>query len=55
MESHIEEAVIAFASEIPAYGQLRVSNELKKRGVLFLRVAFGACGNAMTLRPSRSV
>ena len=29
----IEEAVVAFAIEQPAYGQLRVSNELKKRGV----------------------
>jgi transposase InsO family protein len=29
----IEEAVVAFATEQPAYGQLRVSNELKKRGL----------------------
>lgn len=29
----IEEAVEAFATEQPAYGQLRVSNELKKRGI----------------------
>jgi len=29
----IENAVIEFAFEQPAYGQLRVSNELKKRGV----------------------
>ena len=29
----IEEAVVAFATEQPAYGQLRVSNELKKRGI----------------------
>ena len=29
----IEEAVIAFAIDQPAYGQLRVSNELKKRGL----------------------
>jgi transposase InsO family protein len=29
----IEEAVVSFALEQPAYGQLRVSNELKKRGV----------------------
>ncbi len=33
VESHVEEAVVAFAFENPAYGQLRVSNELKKRGV----------------------
>ena len=29
----IEEAVVKFATEYPAYGQQRVSNELKKRGV----------------------
>ena len=28
----VEEAVIAFAIEYPAYGQVRASNELKKRG-----------------------
>ena len=30
----IEQAVVAFAIEQPAYGQLRASNELKKQGVL---------------------
>lgn len=29
----VEEAVIAFAIEEPAYGQLRASNELQKRGI----------------------
>lgn len=29
----IEEAVVAFVTEQPAYGQVRVSNELKKRGL----------------------
>jgi len=33
-EAHIEEAVVAFAIDQPAYGQVRVSNELKKRGIL---------------------
>jgi transposase InsO family protein len=30
----VEEAVINFAFEKPAYGQLRVSNELKKQGII---------------------
>ena len=33
VEAHVEEAVLAFAFEKPAHGQLRVSNELKKRGI----------------------
>lgn len=33
MDPAIEDGVTARATEQPAYGQLRVSNELKKRGV----------------------
>jgi len=33
VESALEQAVLAFAVEQPAYGQLRVSNELKKRAI----------------------
>lgn len=33
VEQHIEEAVVAIAIENPALGQLRVSNELKKKGL----------------------
>jgi hypothetical protein len=33
VEEHIEKAVVDFAIERPAYGQLRTSNELKKKGV----------------------
>jgi hypothetical protein len=33
VEESIEKAVIAVAIDKPAYGQLRVSNELKKSGV----------------------
>lgn len=33
VEETIENAVVAFAIEKPAYGQLRVSNELKKQGL----------------------
>jgi hypothetical protein len=32
-EPEVEQAVVGFAYDQPAYGQLRVSNELKKRGV----------------------
>ena len=34
VEAHIEKAVLEMAIEYPAYGQLRVSNELKKQGIL---------------------
>ena len=33
VEPPIEAAVVAFATEQPAYGQVRVSNELKKQGL----------------------
>jgi len=33
VEEHVEKAVVEFAIEKPAYGQLRTSNELKKKGV----------------------
>ena len=34
VDPEIEQAVVAFAIEQPAYGQVRVSNELKKKGKL---------------------
>jgi transposase InsO family protein len=34
VEEHIEKAVVEMALEKPAYGQVRVSNELAKRGLL---------------------
>jgi transposase InsO family protein len=33
IEAHIEEAVVSIATEQPALGQLRVSNELRKKGI----------------------
>ena len=33
VSADIEQAVVAFATDQPAYGQVRVSNELKKRGL----------------------
>ena len=33
VEEHVEKAVVDFAIEKPAYGQLRTSNELKKNGI----------------------
>jgi len=33
VESNIEEAVVSYATEYPAHGQLRSSNELRKQGI----------------------
>ena len=33
LEAHIEEAVVKMATDNPAFGQVRVSNELKKKGL----------------------
>ena len=33
MDENVEQTVIAYATEFPAHGQHRVSNELRKRGV----------------------
>ena len=33
MKNRVEKAILAFASDKPAFGQVRVSNELKKQGL----------------------
>ena len=40
----IEEAVVEMAIERPAFGQVLVANELKKKGFRSLRSACAACG-----------
>lgn len=34
VDTHVEEAVLEFAYEQPAYGQVRVANELRKKGIV---------------------
>lgn len=34
VDSHVEKAVVDMGVDYPAYGQLRVANELKKQGIL---------------------
>ena len=47
----IEDAVVALAIEQPAFGQVRVANELRKRGSRSHRPAYAVCGSATTWRP----
>jgi hypothetical protein len=50
IEPAIEERVVSFAFEYPAYGQQRASNELKKEGVFI-----SPCGvRCVWLRPGDS-
>ncbi len=46
----IEQAIVALAVEEPAFGQVRVANELRKRGMPISPA--GVCGFATTCRPS---
>ena len=49
-----EAAVVAFALDNPAYGQVRASNELRKAGVFISPAGYAASGYAMSLPPSSS-
>ncbi|OED43628.1 hypothetical protein ACH42_09680 [Endozoicomonas sp. (ex Bugula neritina AB1)] len=44
VDKSIEMAVIEYAIQAPAHDQVWVSNELRKKGVLFFPVAFAASG-----------
>lgn len=50
----VEEAVLETAVEQPAYRQLRVANELKKRQFLIPAAGFAACGSVTIGKRSRS-
>ena len=47
----IESAIVALAIEQPAFGQVRIANELRKRGPRFLLPACAACGSATIWKP----
>jgi len=48
----IEQAVVAFALEQPAYGQVRVANELQKRAIKVSAAGVRTIGCATICRPS---
>src|SRR3954470_389684 len=51
-EPHIEQAIVELAIEQPAFGQVRIANELTKGGLFASPSACGAFGCDMTCRPS---
>lgn len=54
VEEIAESAVTAFALEQPAFGQLRVSNELRKRGIFVHPLVSARSGCDITSSRSRS-
>ena len=48
VDEQIERAVVEFAIEKPAYGQVRVSNELKKEGICIPPVEYDLSGSDTT-------
>lgn len=55
VEEVTEVAVAAFAIEQPAFGQVRVSNELRKRGIFISPSGAAQSGCAVTWNHSRTV
>jgi hypothetical protein len=47
----IESAIVALAIEQPAFGKVRVANELRSAGLRFLLPARAACGSATIWKP----
>jgi hypothetical protein len=50
VDEAVEEAVVKFAIDKPAYGQIRVSNELRKEGIIIKDTLYdlgAACLNSV--------
>lgn len=54
VEEHVEKAVVEMAFELPAYGQKRASNELKKKGYWFRPAGCAPSGYDTMWKPLKS-